>query len=180
VTSQPHLNWANIFDGAGVPLADAMMARSEYLRPAGAPVIYSLKHLALTTDVSYGFLLGVIRRTAPAYRAIRIPKNTGGFRDLLSPSESLMRVQRWILHEILIHLPRHINNFAYFRKITPKDCADRHAGANWMIKSDLHNYFPSIGVVLGTRTCFRLNWRDYVLGRALKLLQWQRTPGGQV
>ncbi|WP_106213704.1 reverse transcriptase family protein [Glaciihabitans tibetensis] len=130
--------------GAAPGIADAMFHRSEILRRTGAPVILSLKHLALSASVDYGFLLGVIRRSAPAYRAIRIPKNTGGFRDLLSPSESLMAVQRWILHEVLTHQPRHRNNFAYFPGVTARECAARHAGAKWMIKTDLHNYFPSI------------------------------------
>lgn len=120
------------------------MFRRENLRRSGAPAIYSLKHFAATTGVDYGYLRGVIRHNAHAYRAIRIPKNTGGFRDLLSPNESLMHAQRWILHEVLVHIRRHVNNFAYIPGVTARECAARHAGASWMIKTDIHNYFPSI------------------------------------
>jgi RNA-directed DNA polymerase len=151
------------------------MARSETLRRSGAPVIYSLKHLALTTDVEFRFLLSVIRRTAPAYRAIRIPKNAGGFRDLLSPSESLMTVQRWILHEILNHVPRHTNNFAYFRKVTARECAQRHAGAKWMIKADLHNYFPSISEKRVYSVFKGLGYSSLVSFELARLCTWSPT-----
>lgn len=176
MTSQPHLNWANAYrDGASPELANAIMTRSEVLRLTGAPTLFSLKHLSLTTEVDYGFLLGVIRRTAPAYRAIRIPKNSGGFRDLLSPSQSLMTVQRWILHEILNHIPRHPNNFAYFRRVTAKECAERHAGASWMIKTDLHNYFPSISEKRVYEVFLGLGYSNLFSFELARLCTWSRT-----
>ncbi|MBF4513876.1 RNA-directed DNA polymerase [Plantibacter sp. VKM Ac-2885] len=86
---------------------------------------------------------------------MRIPKNTGGHRTLHAPADSLRIVQRWILHEILHVIDRHENNYAYFPQVTVKECASRHIGASWMIKTDIHNYFPSVsarsvyGVFLG-------------------------------
>ena len=176
MTSQPHLNWANsTHHGASESLANKMMSRSESLRRSGAPTLYSLKHLALTAEVDYGFLLGVIRRKAPAYRAIRIPKNSGGFRDLLSPSESLMTVQRWVLHEILDKVPRHPNNFAYFRGVTARECADRHAGANWMIKADIHNYFPSITEKRVYEVFLGLGYSNLLSFELARLCTWSKT-----
>ncbi|WP_331280044.1 reverse transcriptase family protein [Arthrobacter sp. UNC362MFTsu5.1] len=150
-----------------------MMSRRENLRRTGAPVVYSLKHLATTTGVDYGYLRGVIRNNAHAYRAMRIPKNTGGFRDLLSPHESLMHVQRWILHEILVHVQRHVNNFAYFRKVTARECAERHAGAAWMIKADIHNYFPTISEKDVYRVFLSLGYSSLLSFELARLCTWR-------
>lgn len=156
-----------------------MMFREETLRQHGAPVLYSLKHLALSTGVDYGFLRGVIRRNTQAYKAIRIPKNTGGFRDLLSPAPALMQVQRWILHEILSKVPRQINSFAYFAKITPKECVERHAGASWLIKTDLHNYFPSISEKSVYTVFLNMGYSDLVSFELSRICTWVR-PGVQL
>lgn len=174
MTSQPHLNWAHAASKTGsTELASAMMARSEALRRSGAPALYSLKHLALTTEVEYRYLLGVIRRTAHAYRSIQIPKNSGGHRDLLSPSESLMAVQRWILHEVLSRVPRHPNSFAYFRGVTTRECASRHAGARWMIKTDIHNYFPSVTESEVYKVFFDLGYSPLVSFEFARLCTWR-------
>lgn len=174
-SNEPHLGWAaSIEAGTSPAIADSMFKRAEVLRLTGAPVIYSLKHLALCTGVEYGFLRAVIRRSTPAYRAIRIPKNTGGYRDLLSPTDSLMSVQRWILHEILAALPRHPNNFAYFKEVTPLECASRHVGANWMVKTDLHDYFPSITEEAVFRVFSGLGYSKLLSFELARICTWPR------
>ncbi|WP_146215748.1 reverse transcriptase family protein [Cryobacterium arcticum] len=173
--NEAHLSWAiTSMSGERPALADAMMRQSETLRRTGAPVLYSLKHLALTTGVEYGYLRHVIQRNAPAYKAIRIPKNTGGYRDLLSPTDSLKHVQRWILHEILDTVPRHINNFAYFRDVTARECAIRHAGATWMIKTDLHQYFPSISEKLVYEVFQGLGYSRLLSFELARLCTWNK------
>jgi RNA-directed DNA polymerase len=123
-----------------------MVGRSERIRRSGAPVLFTLKHLALASDVDFGYLKGVVRRGFSPYRTFRIGKKGGGKREIQAPSDELAKVQRWILHEILDGtVRRHVNNFAYFPKSTARECAERHSGATWMIKADIHNYFPSIG-----------------------------------
>lgn len=141
----PHLGRVHAIERSlSADSASAYVRRHETLRLTGAPPLLTLNHFALSSGVDWGFLRRVINRSAPAYRAIKIPKRKGGFRDLQSPSEELMRAQQWLLRNVLSVVPRHPNNFAYFPGVTTRQCVERHAGARWMIKTDLHNYFPSI------------------------------------
>lgn len=142
----PHLSRALAsVGGLDSVSVDRLIARQAALRSSGAPQIYSLKHLAISANVEWAFLRSVIRRDARgAYRYLRIPKKTGGYRDLQAPTENLLQTQRWVLHQVLEVLPRHPDNFAYFKGITTRECVERHTGARWMIKADIHNYFPSV------------------------------------
>jgi RNA-directed DNA polymerase len=173
VMDEPHLSWSDIVTKSSDPdLADAMLFRSEKLRLSGAPVLYSLKHLSLSCGVDYGFLRGVVRRNLKAYRSLRIPKNTGGFRNLQSPIEALAKAQRWILHEILYKVPRHRNNYAYFPKVTTLDSAKRHAGASWLIKTDIHDYFPSVGEKMVYKVFSDLGYSSLLSFELARLCTW--------
>lgn len=142
----PHLSRAKLeADGASEELALSMQERGEVLRQRGFPTLYTLKHLSLSTGSDWGFLRSVIRRESRrAYSEFRIPKNTGGTRKISAPTAELMQVQRWILDEILSRASRHPDSFAYHPKVRMTEAAERHIGARWLIKADLHNFFPSI------------------------------------
>lgn len=140
-----HLNSDHVKKSTGnMELVKSTFLRAERLRLSGAPVVYSLGHLAKLTGVRYSFLRDVINRESKPYKHFKLPKKTGGLRSIYSPCIELQRVQRWILERILYVPDIHKNNFAYQKSITIKDCASRHVGARWMIKMDLNDYFTSI------------------------------------
>lgn len=175
----PHLSRARaLANGMSQSAASSYVARQELLRARGSRPIYSLKHLALCCDTDWAYLRGVVsRRSYAAYRYFRIPKRTGGYRNLQSPSDALMAVQRWILHEILDTLPRHPDNFAYFANVTTRDCAERHSGAKWMIKTDLHNYFPSILERRVYRVFEGMGYSPLLSFELARICTWPRTRG---
>lgn len=55
-----------------------------------------------------------------------------------------MEVQRWILHQMLAPLPAHHSSYAYATGRSILHCAKRHLGANWIIKLDIRDFFPTI------------------------------------
>jgi RNA-directed DNA polymerase len=88
-----------------------------------------------------------------------------------------MTVQRWILHEILAFHPRHPNNFAYSAGVTTLECVERHAGATWMIKTDLHNYFPSVSESDVFRVFRKLGYSRLVAFELARICTWTRPSG---
>jgi RNA-directed DNA polymerase len=120
--------------------------------PANFPPLLSLKHLSKYTDVYYSFLRDVVNRSAFQYRdkreypyqSFKIKKRTGGYREIYKPSESLMKVQRWIAQYILSEVDSHPSCFSYKKNTSIKDCASQHCGAKWLVKMDIQNFFDNI------------------------------------
>jgi len=110
-----------------------------------APAILTLGHLARRMDVSHAYLRSVIaNRDGKHYRDFIMAKRSGGIRRIAVPEPSLMAVQRWIAREILNGQPVHSNSFAYAPNSSIVKCAERHIGAGWLLKLDIHDFFESI------------------------------------
>lgn len=82
--------------------------------------------------------------TGTHYHHWRVPKRTGGERLISAPKPDLKRVQHWISHNISEHLPVHgaVHGFVPGRSILSN--AQVHAGAQVILKLDLHQFFPSV------------------------------------
>ena len=131
--------------GRPEPVLDAALAQAAGPELQGAPAILTLMHLAKRMDVSYKFLRSVIAsKEGTHYRDFHISKRDGGGRRIAVPSPELMAVQRWIVREILRDRPVHRASFAYARGSSIYACARRHAGAGWLLKLDIHDFFESI------------------------------------
>ncbi len=131
----------------GVPeqVLDAVLAAASGLRPPVLPSVVSLKHLAHQTGAPYGLLRKTVERTIDPYVEFsRSRRNGGRLRTISSPTPGLMHVQRWLLREILAQVPQHPASFAYERGKSALVAAERHLGAKWLLKFDLHNFFGSI------------------------------------
>lgn len=127
------------------PVLDAALAQAAGPEAHGAPAILTLMHLAKRMDVSYKFLRSVIAsKEGTHYRDFHISKRDGGGRRIAVPSPELMAVQRWIVREILRDRPVHRASFAYARGSSIYACARQHAGAGWLLKLDIHDFFESI------------------------------------
>lgn len=108
------------------------------------PVILTLRHLAHQTGISYAYLREIVERNADPYKPFRIGKRKGGSRLISAPEPLLLALQRWIAHNILNQLKVHDASCAYAPKSSPAKCAERHLGAAWLIKVDIHDFFENI------------------------------------
>jgi len=80
------------------------------------------------------------------YYTFYIPKKNGDKRRIDAPKKRLKQIQRWILENILSNvefLPC-VNGFVKKRSI--KTNADQHVNKEIVLKLDLYNFFPSIGI----------------------------------
>ncbi|EJB8433886.1 reverse transcriptase family protein [Acinetobacter baumannii] len=124
---------------------------SKYARPLireELPIILSLKHLSVLTDVPYNTLYNIVFRKIESYRIFAIKKRSGGKRWITVPMPYLMRVQKWINKNILSnsHVLSYISNnsMAYKKKSSHIKNALVHHGETKLIKLDITNFFESI------------------------------------
>lgn len=110
----------------------------------GLPAILTLRHLAHLTGADYSYLREIVSRDREGYRPFVIRKRRGGGRLIAAPEPTLAAVQRWIVKNILAHIPTHQASCAYSNGASPTKCAARHLGARWLIKVDIHDFFESI------------------------------------
>ena len=110
----------------------------------GATPILSLRHLAHLTGASHSYLRAIVERESNPYKEITLPKKTGGVRPIAAPEPMLMDVQRFILRSALRRVPLHSSSFAYQEHRAILDCAQRHIGAKWLVKMDLHDFFGQV------------------------------------
>lgn len=131
--------------GRNEGLLRAALAQAIVVERRGVPSILTLRHLAHRIEVDYRFLRSVVADASGSfYRDFQISKRNGGIRRIVVPEPRLKAVQRWIVREILVSQQVHPNSFAYARKSSIKACAERHVGAGWLIKLDIHDFFESI------------------------------------
>jgi RNA-directed DNA polymerase len=113
----------------------------------GIPIMSNINDLENELNLSPSLILILTRNsTKYKYRKFSIPKKSGGKREIYAPVYSLKIVQRWILENILY-------------KIKPIDCcygfikgqsnplrnnASKHKKNIFILKIDLHDFFPSI------------------------------------
>jgi RNA-directed DNA polymerase len=115
------------------------------VRAGGGVPVYTLSHLAQLTGAPWDYLRDVVTRRRDAYLDIVRLKRSGEMRPISSPEALLMDVQRWILHNVVCALPDHDASYAYRPGRSIKKCAERHIGARWLVKLDIHDFFESIG-----------------------------------
>lgn len=104
-----------------------------------------LEHLASAVGLETEFLVAVARRQIDPYREFKIPKASGrSTRTIAAPMPDLAKAQRWILDSMFHGSDTGPGSFAYQRGVAVKDCALVHAGARWLVKLDLRDFFSSI------------------------------------
>jgi RNA-directed DNA polymerase len=134
--------------GAPSDYIDAVRRNALPLAEYGLPVILTLGQLAHATGMPYGVLLGIIEREIDPYRVFTIRKRSGGKRFICVPEPCLLAVQRWIHHHILCS-PQALkclssNATAYRPSSSHIANAERHVGADWVLKVDITRFFESI------------------------------------
>ncbi|MCB2190649.1 MAG: reverse transcriptase family protein [Deltaproteobacteria bacterium] len=113
------------------------------------PPIFSLRHLAHLTNVSYGFLRHIVcRNIDEPYEVFQIRKRIyskkKAYRIVCVPSPDLMCVQRWIAHKILRLGDTHPASMAYAPDSKIYRAALQHCECKWLVKIDVKRFFESI------------------------------------
>lgn len=70
--------------------------------------------------------------------------------------------------------PRHPNSYAYDSDVSTVDCARRHVGATWLIKTDIHNFFPSVTEGEVYRLFRRLSYSPLLSFELARICTWPR------
>ena len=78
------------------------------------------------------------------YKRFRLPKKTGGFREISAPMPKLKQAQEWILQNILYKINLHESAHGFRPKHSIKTNALPHVGAELLINIDLENFFPTV------------------------------------
>jgi RNA-directed DNA polymerase len=112
------------------------------------------------------------------YRVFKIPKRSGGFRDIEAPCDQLKSIQGALLRVLeQIYFPRPpVHGFTFKRSIVTN--ARRHVGARWLLNVDLKDFFPTIhiGRVIGL---FKA-WPFLAEGQAATILAQICTHNGRL
>lgn len=123
------------------------MSKAHKLECWKIPYIHSIYHLAHLSKQSVSFLESIINRHGNNYTSYTIKKRSGGYRFLNAPNDKLKTLQRWINSEILRQLPIHNSCYSYQKGRSIIECAEKHCGADWLIKFDIENFFDTINEV---------------------------------
>ena len=90
-------------------------------------------------------LIASIRKNKPKhYRSFKMPKKTGGTRNIDAPRTFLKVIQRWINDYLLISLPLHEKCISYRKGLSIKSNASFHEKKNYILNLDIENFFGSI------------------------------------
>lgn len=131
---------------------------SLHLEKENLPTIFSLKHLSVITGIDYAYLRRIVSRNVDPYRNIKFKKRSGKIRKISSPHDSLAKLQKWILKEILNQLPLSDSATAFRKNLSIKDNAEVHCEARWLIKIDLKDFFHSIDEIMIYRIFRKLGY----------------------
>lgn len=131
-----------------VEYTSRLLAVAKRLESAKVPTIFSLMHFARLSNTSWEKLRDIVRRDCDEYRVFTIRKRSGGNRLICAPSLPLRRAQVWIDRNIL-RSPGglgllHDASTAYAPSCSILKNASMHAGAAWIIKIDIKDFFESI------------------------------------
>lgn len=88
-----------------------------------------------------------LARTASyQYKEYQIAKRGGGMRTILHPSKRLKALQKWLLANVIADWPVHNAATAYRKGRTILDNAKAHVSTRFLLRMDLHEFFPSLTV----------------------------------
>ena len=103
-----------------------------------------LKYVAALFDCSISYLYKITNETSNFYKTYYVEKRNGGKRRIDSPDAFLKGVQRWMLEDILYHIPCSKYAKAYVPQTSVKDNAKFHRGQKIVLTIDVKDFFPSI------------------------------------
>ena len=119
-----------------------------------------------------------------SYHHFRIPKRSGGTRQIKAPDEDLKLVQKEVADDLLLRLKLlpHNSAYAYTRGRCAYDALVTHqrANARWFLKIDLKDFFPSITPDVLRKTLPKLAPLNELTSEALEKLVDLATDEGSL
>ncbi len=103
-----------------------------------------IEQISQGTGVSSAYISTVASTADHRYREYTVPKRTEGERTIHHPSPELKFLQRWIVRNVLSHLPVHAAATAYKEGSSVKANASAHLTQRFLLKIDFRDFFPSI------------------------------------
>jgi RNA-directed DNA polymerase len=129
---------------------EALKQRFKEMQSRQVPVVFSLMHLSVLSGVRWSRLRSIVRREQleSDYQVYPKRKSSGGQRWICVPATEVRAVQNWIANNIL-NSPGAVSclseaSRAYSKGSSIFRNAEQHAGAPWMVKIDIHNFFESV------------------------------------
>lgn len=117
---------------------------AERLINNGLPVIFDTKHLCLLAGYEEIYLEFLLNQNDLLYKKIKIPKRSGGIREISIPAEGLKFLQRWILNNILERISLPSSAIGFRKGFSIVDNATVHINKPCIINIDMKDFFPSI------------------------------------
>ena len=154
--------WCDADDFDLLDLPDAEERQSEN----ALPKLETPKDLATALGISVAELrwLAYHRDAATRVHYMRffIPKKDGTQRAIWAPHKRLKAAQRWILREVVEHLPVHgaAHGFLNARSILTN--ARQHTGASIVLEMDIKDFFPSVSVARVKGVFRKAGYREQV------------------
>jgi RNA-directed DNA polymerase len=100
--------------------------------------------IANRTGVSAAYIEQLVRSANHLYKVYYIDKRQGGQkRTIEQPSRALKFLQRWLVANVLWDIPIHAAA-AYVPGSSVRLHAEKHVANNYLLRLDIHNFFPSI------------------------------------
>jgi RNA-directed DNA polymerase len=103
-----------------------------------------LNQMATRLGLPGQVIRAIARKANHSYKTYKIPKRTGGAREIHHPSKPLKALQRWLLDNVIMQWPVHDAAIAYRRKLGIAQNAERHVGSRYLLRMDFAKFFPSI------------------------------------
>jgi retron-type reverse transcriptase len=120
-----------------------------------------------------GVSLETLNRIVPQYRNFKIPKSSGGFRDIMAPEPTLKELQRTILRRLLSRLPSHPSAHAYEKNHSIVTHALSHVGKTVLLQLDLKNFFPSTHARRIKKYFYEIGWDTEATNLLLRICTYQ-------
>lgn len=129
---------------------EAIKQRFKEMQSRQVPVVFSLMHLSVLSGVRWARLRSIVQRERleADYQVYPKRKSSGGHRWICVPATEVRAVQDWIASNIL-NSAGAVSRLSQASQAYSKGCsilhnAEQHAGAPWMLKIDIHNFFESV------------------------------------
>ncbi|WP_226036616.1 reverse transcriptase family protein [Aquibacillus saliphilus] len=123
---------------------ESSLAYVDKLNSMQLPVIFSLKHLAVTLDISYKKISHMIKFPNEYYNTFRLRKKSGGVRIIQAPKPELKIIQKWIYVHILKNIKVDSSCTGFTVGSSTSKVARMHQNKEVVLKLDLENFYDNI------------------------------------
>lgn len=133
-------------NGKNAEYIKAKLLYAKKLFDQDLPVIYNQEHFSLLVKYDSEYVHRMSNAPHRFYRSFTIGKKNGGKRTIDEPLPDLKSIQKWVLKEILYSIDISAYAKAYVPNRSIRDNARFHRGQNFILTTDIKDFFPSISL----------------------------------